>query len=34
MSDRFRRVTKQGQQAWLRATYNPLYDANGRVYGV
>jgi len=34
MSDRFRRVTKQGQQVWLRATYNPLYDANGRVYGV
>lgn len=34
MSDRFRLVTKQGQQVWLRATYNPLYDANGRVYGV
>jgi len=34
MSDRFRRVTKQGRQVWLRATYNPLYDASGRVYGV
>ncbi|MBN7823212.1 PAS domain-containing protein, partial [Bowmanella yangjiangensis] len=34
MSDRFRRVTKHGRQVWLRATYNPLYDANGRVYGV
>lgn len=34
MSDRFCRVTKQGQQVWLRATYNPLYDANGRLYGV
>ncbi|WP_179554623.1 PAS domain-containing methyl-accepting chemotaxis protein [Ectopseudomonas khazarica] len=34
MSDRFRRVTRHGRQVWLRATYNPLYDANGRVYGV
>lgn len=34
MSGRFRRITKQGRQVWLRATYNPLYDANGRVYGV
>ncbi len=34
MSDRFCRVTKHGRQVWLRATYNPLYDANGRVYGV
>jgi methyl-accepting chemotaxis protein len=34
MSDRFRRVTRHGRQVWLRATYNPLYDANGHVYGV
>ncbi|MGE8501709.1 MAG: methyl-accepting chemotaxis protein [Pseudomonas sp.] len=34
MSDRFCRVTKQGQRVWLRATYNPLYDASGRLYGV
>ncbi|MBK3866999.1 PAS domain S-box protein [Pseudomonas stutzeri] len=34
MSGRFRRITKHGRQVWLRATYNPLYDANGRVYGV
>lgn len=24
MSDRFRRVTKQGQQVWLRVTYPPF----------
>ncbi|MGX5725969.1 methyl-accepting chemotaxis protein [Metapseudomonas otitidis] len=34
MSDRYRRVTRDRRQVWLRATYNPLYDANGRLYGV
>lgn len=33
IADRFCRVTKQGRQVWLRATYNPLYDANGKIYG-
>ncbi|MGE8496737.1 MAG: methyl-accepting chemotaxis protein [Pseudomonas sp.] len=33
-SDRFKRITKSGQIVWLRATYNPLYDAAGRLYGV
>ncbi|WP_338148789.1 methyl-accepting chemotaxis protein, partial [Metapseudomonas otitidis] len=34
LSDRYRRVTRDGRVVWLRATYNPLYDANGRLYGV
>ncbi len=27
----FRRLTKQGRGVWLQATYNPLYDAQGRL---
>ena len=34
IADRFKRITKSGQVIWLRATYNPLYDASGRLYGV
>ncbi|VXA96955.1 Biofilm dispersion protein BdlA [Pseudomonas sp. 8AS] len=34
VSDRFKRVTKSGRVVWLRATYNPLYDASGQLYGV
>ncbi|MEH6687423.1 MAG: PAS domain-containing methyl-accepting chemotaxis protein [Halopseudomonas sabulinigri] len=34
ISDRFKRMTKSGQEVWLRATYNPLYDAGGKLYGV
>lgn len=34
IADRFKRVAKTGQVVWLRATYNPLYDASGRLYGV
>jgi len=34
MSDRYCRVTRDKRHVWLRATYNPLYDANGRLYGV
>ena len=34
ITDRFKRVAKDGRIVWLRATYNPLYDANGRLYGV
>ena len=30
----FKRVAKGGRVVWLRATYNPLYDAGGRLYGV
>lgn len=34
VSDQFRRRTRDGRQVWLRASYNPLYDAQGHVYGV
>ena len=34
ISDRFKRIAKGGRVVWLRATYNPLYDANGRLSGV
>ena len=33
LSDIFQRITRSGQIIWLRATYNPLYDASGRLYG-
>lgn len=34
IADRFKRVAKGGRVVWLWATYNPLYDAGGRLYGV
>ncbi|HSC83135.1 MAG TPA: methyl-accepting chemotaxis protein, partial [Pseudomonas sp.] len=34
ISDRFKRITKSGRVVWLRATYNPLYNASGQLYGV
>lgn len=34
LSDRFKRITRTGDVIWLRATYNPLFDANGKLYGV
>lgn len=30
----FKRLAKNGRVVWLRATYNPLYDAAGKLYGV
>ncbi|RRV15519.1 PAS domain S-box protein [Pseudomonas saudiphocaensis] len=30
----FQRLTKHGKKVWLQATYNPLFDANGKLYGV
>ncbi|PSS58760.1 pili assembly chaperone [Pseudomonas sp. BBP2017] len=30
----FQRVNKQGDIVWLQATYNPLFDAQGQLYGV
>lgn len=30
----FQRVNRQGASVWLQATYNPLFDASGRLYGV
>jgi methyl-accepting chemotaxis protein len=34
LSGRFKRMNCSGQAVWLRATYNPLYDNNGKLYGV
>lgn len=30
----FKRYAKGGREFWIQASYNPLKDANGRVYGV
>ncbi len=29
ISDRFRRVAKNGDPVWIQANYNPIFDANG-----
>nr|WP_053214152.1 PAS domain-containing methyl-accepting chemotaxis protein [Pseudomonas sp. Q12-87] len=34
MTGLFQRIDKHGATVWLQATYNPLYDAQGRLYGV
>jgi PAS domain S-box-containing protein len=34
ISDVFRRKTKNGENLWIRATYNPIFDVNDRVYRV
>jgi methyl-accepting chemotaxis protein len=33
-SDRFLRVGKFGQKVWIQATYNPVFDADGRIVKV
>ena len=33
-SGRFKRVNRQGATVWLRATYNPVFDHEGRLYKV
>jgi methyl-accepting chemotaxis protein len=30
-SDEFRRLGKGGREVWMQATYNPIFDADGRV---
>jgi len=34
ISGQFPRVNKQGRTVWLRATYNPVFDEQGRLYKV
>ena len=34
VSGRFQRVGRNGQPIWLRATYNPVFDARGKLYKV
>jgi methyl-accepting chemotaxis protein len=33
-SGNFKRLNSHGQTLWLRATYNPVFDANGNLYKV
>ena len=33
-SDEFCRVTKDGREIWIQASYNPLIGANGKVFGM
>lgn len=30
----FKRINKHGNEVWLQASYNPMLDADGRVYGI
>ncbi|EGH73875.1 PAS protein, partial [Pseudomonas syringae pv. aceris str. M302273] len=32
--DRFRRIDKGGRDVWLEASYNPITDANGKLYKI
>jgi len=34
VSGRFQRLGHNGQPIWLRATYNPVFDSNGKLYKV
>ncbi|MDU5782170.1 MAG: PAS domain-containing methyl-accepting chemotaxis protein [Pantoea sp.] len=34
ISGQFQRVNKQGRTIWLRATYNPVFDDEGKLYKV
>ncbi|MBD8513736.1 PAS domain-containing protein [Photobacterium sp. CAU 1568] len=34
MGGKFERVNKAGQTLWLEATYNPIFDTNGKLYKV
>ena len=33
-SNKFKRINKSGQEFWIQATYNPVFDENGKVYKV
>lgn len=33
-TDDFRRISKSGKEVWIRASYTPIRDANGKVYKV
>ncbi|TRX73576.1 PAS domain-containing protein [Pseudomonas mangiferae] len=34
ISDRFKRLSRDGCTVWLRATYNPVFDDQGRLYKI
>jgi methyl-accepting chemotaxis protein len=33
-ADEFMRIAKGGKQVWIQASYNPIYDMNGKVFKV
>jgi methyl-accepting chemotaxis protein len=33
-SDEFKRITKSGGEIWIQASYNPIFDADGKPYKV
>ncbi|MGH1371899.1 MAG: methyl-accepting chemotaxis protein [Cellvibrionaceae bacterium] len=33
-SDEFKRIGNGGKEVWIQASYNPIFDANGKVYKV
>ncbi|MEP3231283.1 MAG: PAS domain-containing methyl-accepting chemotaxis protein [Hyphomicrobiales bacterium] len=33
-SDEYCRITKDGSEVWIQATYNPLMGSNGKVFGI
>lgn len=34
VSGEFKRVAKGGREIWIQASYNPIFDENGQLYGV
>lgn len=34
IADKFRRVTKRGQEVWLQASYNPIFNNDGKPYKI
>ena len=34
VSQRFKRISKSGSEVWIQASYNPIYDMNGKPYKV
>lgn len=34
LTDEYRRINKNGDEIWLQATYNPVFDINGKVHRV
>lgn len=32
VAEKFRRIAKSGKDVWIQASYNPMIDANGKVY--
>lgn len=34
LSGQFKRINKKGEEVWINASYNPLFDENGKVYKI